>query len=1487
MSDQSNNPPQAPPPEPHRPNLHEQIEEKRRQIETRLDATKGQIEQNLVKVKRSIAARITRGMLWTLGGILLLLLVLFGVFAWYTTTQDFERRVNSQLVQVLEDATGGRVELKQIRFDLWHLAIEADGLVIHGLEGPGEAPYLSAEKILLRVKILNFFSRVVGNGISSHIALNYLRVEHPQVHLIIDKDGHTNQPVPKHPRTSTTPVTDTLLDLRARRVEVVDGVALINGRAIPFSLEARDLNAAIYYVLHTDRYTASIDLKDLRTRLKNEPEAQSTLHLEAQLGRDEAELNRLNLQTGKTSRLEMSGSLKHFAKPEWTARARGSLDLNQIAVMTGVDTLKAGAVDLDLDARNCLATTPPTEKRPPFWQRLRPKARGKETVKGPTALDPTCPVAFLVVGSAKIRGAGYRDEYVVVRDVNGSAKIRMTPDELALTEMIANLPGGGVIAGELHLENWIGEVPANSAAASPTAKAAASTANTTAKSLNAKPPVSKVPVTKLSRAYIDAKLTKVPLRTIMDITAEHYGDLGFDTAVSGPVKVQWGGAAKDVADTVEVSGDLSLSPTGVRRKNAPSNTPISGHVLAHYSGRDETVQIQQLTAQTLNSTLQASGILGVNLGDPLTALHVDLTVRDLAEYDQLLTTLGLEGNGKRGAAAVPLKLHGALHFVGMAHGAARNLDIKGHLQAANLEFAMGSTDALIDSLIADAEYSPNTGVAVASSTIHRGTAILNASGTVRPRREVSRRGVATYVWDDGTAVDAQLQLGDAQLQDLLEIAGQRQSIPATGTIVANAHVTGTIENLNGGGHLLLSNGVAYGEPYESVAADLTALGKDLEATHVLLKLHGMQIAGRGGYDLGTKRLHGHIEGHDLALAKFETVRKAGLNADGKLTFVADADGTLTEPGLKANLQLVNITYAGQPIGEVTAEAHSQAGIMFVTANSTAVGAKLNLQGQTRLVDNYQTQAKLTVTEFDINRPLSMFGSSTIKAQSSISGTATISGPLKTPKQLSGSAEFDNVDVKFQGIELKTSEPLRVSLREGLATLEQLHITGPDTDARFSGTAQLFGATDPRGGQLDVKGSGNISMTLLHTLDPDVISNGKVEFTVAANGPVKNPKLSGKVQLDHVNLALDGVPNGLSDMNGTLIFTDDRLQVQNVSGKTGGGDLKLGGSLRFRNGFYADLTATGDAVRVRMYGLSATATASLKLQGTASGALLSGNILITRFGVGQDVDFAAFAGMGSSISTPPDPNAPSNKVRLDVRVTSSPQLDFQNSYAKLAGSVDLSIRGTVAAPSILGRIQITDGSATFANTKYQLQRGDIYFTNPVRIDPTIDIDATAQVENYEVTVGLHGTASNLKPTYRSEPPLSEADVFALLALGRTQEEAQIYQERQVQAGTDPTTSALLGGALNATVSTRVEKLFGVGSVKIDPAFVGTLGNSSARITIQEQISKQVTATFATNVNSTAQQLIQVQYDLTHNSSIVVTRDENGVFSIVYKLRRRYR
>jgi len=81
---------------------------------------------------------------WTIVGVVSLVVLVLGVVAWYTTTPDFQMRVGREVVHVLEDATGGRVELKKITFSLRHLAVEADGLVIHGLEGPGEAPYLSA-----------------------------------------------------------------------------------------------------------------------------------------------------------------------------------------------------------------------------------------------------------------------------------------------------------------------------------------------------------------------------------------------------------------------------------------------------------------------------------------------------------------------------------------------------------------------------------------------------------------------------------------------------------------------------------------------------------------------------------------------------------------------------------------------------------------------------------------------------------------------------------------------------------------------------------------------------------------------------------------------------------------------------------------------------------------------------------------------------------------------------------------------------------------------------------------------------------------------------------------------------------------------------------------------------------------------------------------------------------------------------------------------
>ncbi len=54
-------------------------------------------------------------------------------------------------------------------------------------------------------------------------------------------------------------------------MELANGVALLNNRAIPFDLAARDLNAEVHYIFLADRYGATVDLKDLRTRMGKEP----------------------------------------------------------------------------------------------------------------------------------------------------------------------------------------------------------------------------------------------------------------------------------------------------------------------------------------------------------------------------------------------------------------------------------------------------------------------------------------------------------------------------------------------------------------------------------------------------------------------------------------------------------------------------------------------------------------------------------------------------------------------------------------------------------------------------------------------------------------------------------------------------------------------------------------------------------------------------------------------------------------------------------------------------------------------------------------------------------------------------------------------------------------------------------------------------------------------------------------------------------------
>ena len=100
------------------------------------------------------------------------------------------------------------------------------------------------------------------------------------------------------------------------------------------------------------------------------------------------------------------------------------------------------------------------------------------------------------------------------------------------------------------------------------------------------------------------------------------------------------------------------------------------------------------------------------------------------------------------------------------------------------------------------------------------------------------------------------------------------------------------------------------------------------------------------------------------------------------------------------------------------------------------------------------------------------------------------------------------------------------------------------------------------------------------MNKDIQSSGQVKFVVNARGTAHKPNLQGRAELSHINMHMVNVTNGLTDMNGTMAFDQDRLVVQQLNGSSGGGDLEVKGFVGYQNGIFVDLTATTQQVRIR-------------------------------------------------------------------------------------------------------------------------------------------------------------------------------------------------------------------------------------------------------------------------------------------------------------------
>jgi translocation and assembly module TamB len=98
--------------------------------------------------------------------------------------------------------------------------------------------------------------------------------------------------------------------------------------------------------------------------------------------------------------------------------------------------------------------------------------------------------------------------------------------------------------------------------------------------------------------------------------------------------------------------------------------------------------------------------------------------------------------------------------------------------------------------------------------------------------------------------------------------------------------------------------------------------------------------------------------------------------------------------------------------------------------------------------------------------------------------------------------------------------------------------------------------------------------------------------------------------------------------------------------------------------------------------------------------------------------------------------------------------------------------------------------------------------------------------------------------------------------------------------------LLGQAASQQLTNRVQRFFGATRVKVDPTLTGVDNLPQARLTFEQQVSKDITLTYITNLNRTNEQIVRFQWDVSAQWSAIVVRDQNGLFGIDFQYRKRF-
>jgi translocation and assembly module TamB len=953
---------------------------------------------------------------------------------------------------------------------------------------------------------------------------------------------------------------------------------------------------------------------------------------------------------------------------------------------------------------------------------------------------------------------------------------------------------------------------------------------------------------------------------------EHTGfpidELDWDALLTADTVETWTGAFEHF----EISAAMHWEES---EQVAAGHEPVTGDWEFRYRFDPGTFRVTAGEFSTPTSHGTITGLLDPRHSD----MDWKLEMGALEKYGDFIHAI--EG-AKPGSVEAKKTLTGNVRWDGRLTGPAGAPTFQGHLKGEKVQYDKFQ----LDSLEGELTYSPT------ELLLERGRAKRGQMDTAVDLSLDLREWA--FLPENNWA--AEINLDKAPLDSLQDLAGTKY--PVHGLLSGQFHGRGTRAEPAITGLFDLADAVGYGFSFNRLRGQLNAMPDEARISNAELRFFppGKEngrgagiVTGSVGYRFAEKTISAELVGAALPLENVAQIQSARFPIGGQVSFRVKASGPVKAPLGEGTIRVVDLRVGPEVIGSFDGALTSDGNTARLQVGSAMSIGELKGEYTLGLSDPYPLSGKASIRDINLD-PFLMTALHLEKfsGHGKADGDISVSGSLMHPESITVDANFKKLAVTYASVQLENAGPVHFRSSKESFEIDPVTFKGTDTNIELGGSVQYTGRCN-----LDMKLNGALDLRLIGGLVPGLETRGPAQINALVEGTIERPRITGKVHIENASARAADFPTGLSAIKGDLVFDASRLFFDNLTAEAGGGTLNFTGSVNYaEQPLRYDVSVRTDRVRIRYpEGMSWLAGGTLRLTGTPDGGILSGQVIMDRVTLTEGLEVAGvLVSAKEGITGPLTSSTFLRNLQFDIEARSTPDARMEWPGAELQAEANMRVRGTWEHPIMLGHIHILSGDLSFAGNRYNVARGDLNFANPFRLDPVVNVEATTTIQQYEITLNFNGPASKLTLAYRSDPPLPANDIVTLLALGQTSSEGTARSGGTTQGSTAGAT-AILSEAVSSQLGGRLERLFGITRFRVDPG-LATLGspvseqNAGARVTVEQQIARNLTITYVSNVGSTQEQVIQVEYNVSRNVSIIALRDYNGTFGIDLKIKKRF-